>query len=89
MITLRTYPNPTKTQTKVQFYIRPDLIDDLEFTIYDYMGNQVDKLDKEVEYDNSRFYATKTIQSSKYRTGIYYLHINNGVESKMFGFAVE
>ncbi len=89
MITLRTYPNPTKTQTKVQFYVRPDLVDDLKFTIYDYMGNQIDKLDNEVEYDNSRFNATKTIQSSKYRTGIYYLLIDNGVESKMVGFAVE
>ncbi len=89
MITLRTYPNPTKTQTKVQFYVRPDLVDDLKFTIYDYMGNQIDKLDNEVEYDNGRFNATKTIQSSKYRTGIYYLLIDNGVESKMVGFAVE
>ncbi len=89
MITLRTYPNPTKTQTKVQFYVRPDLVDDLKFTIYDYMGNQIDKLDNEVEYDNSRFNATKTIQSSKYRKGIYYLLIDNGVESKMVGFAVE
>ncbi len=83
------YPNPSKVQTKVEFYVHPDRIDKLSFTIYNYMGEEIDRISTEIDYDYSSFYATKTIDATKYSTGIYYLLIDNGIEKRLVGFAIE
>ncbi len=88
MLGMKVAPNPAMLTTTVEFYLRPDLVDDLKFTVYNYLGGVIDKLDSNVEYDNGRFFASKRIDVTKYKTGIYYLVIDNGEEQKMVGFAV-
>ncbi len=89
IVPIKVYPNPAKTYTNVKFYLKPSTRSKVKFDIYNYMGQVVKSLDKEFEYDEYRGFAIKRINTLGMKTGVYYLVVDNGVQKRMFGFAVE
>ncbi len=89
IVPIKVFPNPAKTYTNVKFYLKPSTRASVDFTIYNYMGQLIKNLDDDIEYDPNSGFATKRINTISLKTGIYYLVVDNEVEKRMFGFAVE
>lgn len=83
------YPNPAKTFARIEFFIHPHTKAEAKFTIYNYMGAVVKKLNNEFDYNTQTAIGSKMIDVETLKTGVYYLVIDNGTEQRAIGFAVE
>jgi hypothetical protein len=89
LVTFNAIPNPAQTYTDVSFYLHPESKGKTSFSIYNYIGELVSKLDNNFEYDPTTAIALKRINTMDMKKGIYYLVIDNGIEKKSQGFVVE
>jgi hypothetical protein len=82
LVTFNAIPNPAQTYTDVSFYLHPESKGKTSFSIYNYIGELVSKLDNNFEYDPTTAIALKRINTMDMKKGIYYLVIDNGIEKK-------
>ncbi len=89
IVTLSVHPNPAIIYTDVKFYINRHNMENVSFKIYDYLGNEIKTLDNTFSYDSYTAFATKRVDVSDIRRGIYFLLIDNDTDQMSISFVVE
>ncbi len=89
IVPISTRPNPAVNYTEVRFYINPHTTNNVSFKLYDYLGNLIQNMDNSFTYDKTTAFASKRINVTGIKRGVYYLVIDNETEKQSIGFVVE